>query len=252
MSSRNPEERRNPENHLTPTEIDHRNRLEAMAQHGLGAYLLVGGVLAEIRDRQLYRDSHRSFEAYLRERWAVNAPNVELPPQTTASTEETCGAPLEPRAAHGSTSCEDLARACEQTLAALNGDERVSIEIHVDVRHEADLGAPDDEPVYHVSRISEPAGDAVLPNLRWLLAQASGTIGLIAHRLESRAADIDDEAREQLRDDLVMLEDDLATVKALLLELVDWDLELGRLLIDEVPPFDEFPPRDEVDESDDY
>jgi hypothetical protein len=74
--------------------------------------------------------------------------------------------------------------------------------------------------------------------LRWLLTKASGTIGLIAYKLESRAADIDDGARARLRDEVLVLEDELITVKALLAELIDWDLEFGRLLDDELPPFD--------------
>jgi hypothetical protein len=81
-------------------------------------------------------------------------------------------------------------------------------------------------------------GEELLPTLRWLLTKASGTIGLIAYKLERRAADIDDGARAQLRDDVLVLEDELITVKALLAELIDWDLEFGRLLDDELPPFD--------------
>jgi hypothetical protein len=81
-------------------------------------------------------------------------------------------------------------------------------------------------------------GEELLPTLPWLLTKASGTIGLIAYKLESRAADIDDGARARLRDEVLVLEDELITVKALLAELIDWDLEFGRLLDDELPPFD--------------
>ncbi|HUA04949.1 MAG TPA: hypothetical protein VMB27_13685 [Solirubrobacteraceae bacterium] len=90
---------------------------------------------------------------------------------------------------------------------------------------------------------AEDAGSDLLPTLRWLLTQASGTIGEVAHQLESHAVDIGDGAREQLRDDVLVLDGELAVVKALLLELIDWDSELARLLNDE---FDEDPdPEDE-------
>jgi hypothetical protein len=141
-------------------------------------------------------------------------------------------------AALSDTPCDAFAKACEQTLAALAGNERMDIEIRLAVR---ELGAPD-APAGGRSRdaseIPERMGEALVPALRWLLTQASGTIGLVAHHLESRAADIDDEARAQLRDDVVVLEDELGTVKALLAELIDWDWELGRMLNDELPPFD--------------
>jgi len=79
-------------------------------------------------------------------------------------------------------------------------------------------------------------GNELLPALRWLLTHASGTIGEVVHQLESRAADIDDGARAQLRDDVHVVDGELAVVKALLLELIDWDSELRRLLEDELPP----------------
>jgi hypothetical protein len=81
-------------------------------------------------------------------------------------------------------------------------------------------------------------GNELLPALRWLLTHASGTIGEVVHQLESHAADIDDAARAQLRDDVLVVDDELAVVKALLLELIDWDSELRRLLEYELPPLD--------------
>lgn len=47
----------NPEHDLTPAEVEDLNRLEAVAQLGLGIYVEVGSALAEIRDRHLYRNS---------------------------------------------------------------------------------------------------------------------------------------------------------------------------------------------------
>jgi hypothetical protein len=100
-------------------------------------------------------------------------------------------------------------------------------------------GHPDPAPT--PAETAEPTADQLLPTLRWLLTKASGTLGLIAHQLESRAADIDDAERAQLRDDVRVLEDELVTVKALLAELIDWDAEFGLLLEDELPPCDPDP-----------
>lgn len=227
MSSRNPQERTDPEHNLTPAEIDNLKRLEAVAQHGLGAYVDVGKALTEIRDGHLYRDTHPSFESYLRDRWAVNTPAGEL--------EQESGATLRNKP------CEALAEACEQTFSALRSDERVDIEIHVAVRNHGETGESSDElesePV--PLDLTQPMRDTLLPTLRWLLTRATGTLGLVSHQLETGAADIDDVAREQLRDDVLFLDDELATVKALLFEPIDWDSELTLLLDGELPPFDE-------------
>ena len=240
MSSSNREERSNPEQNLSPAERAELNRLEAVAQHGLGTYLQVGTALAEIRDRHLYRDSHPSFETYVRERWPVTAANGELPSRTTISTDAgpTPAAEPEPGAGLTGKPCEALARACEETFAALAGDERIGIEIKVAVRGQDDPGTPASQ------RQAGDTGHELLPTLRWLLTQATGTLGLVAHELENRAADVDDDAREQLRDDVLYLDEELATVKALLAELVDWDSEFGRLLEDELPPFETDPEPD--------
>jgi hypothetical protein len=225
MSSRNPQERTDPQHNLTPAESDNLNRLEAVAQNGFGAYVEVGEALTEIRDGHLYRDSHPSFESYLRERWAVNTPAGELEQES--------------RAALRGTPYDALARACEQTLSALDKDERMDIEIHVAVRSHGEPVAASDDQDAEPPDIAPPMHDALLPTLRWLLTQVSGTLGLVSHQLETRAADIDDIVREQLRDDVLLLDDELATVKALLFEPIDWDSELTGLLDGELPPFDD-------------
>ena len=71
----------------------------------------------------------------------------------------------------------------------------------------------------------------------WLLNHSNGTIADVAHHLETRAADLDDDARELLREDVLALDEELATVKALLAP-VDWDAEHGRLLAGEIPPIE--------------
>lgn len=209
----------NPEDSITPAEIEILDQLEAIVQPGLGTYVDVGDALAEIRDRHLYRDSHPSFEAYVRERWGVDVANGNSLAQTAE------------------TPCEALAKACEETLSALDHDDRAAIEIRLAVRKHGDAGASADGQNWDPWEVADAIGEELLPTLRWLLTQASGTIGRVAHQLEHRAAEIDDSAREQLRDDVMAVDDELATVEALLLPLTDWDSELERLLSGELPPF---------------
>ena len=82
-----------------------------------------------------------------------------------------------------------------------------------------------------------PDGE-LIPRLRWLLTESAGTIANVAHALETRAAEVDDHAREQLSDDILVLDDELATVKTLLGNEIDWDAEITRLLAEEIPPFE--------------
>src|ERR1700760_1211781 len=128
MSSSNREAHSDPDHNLTPAELDTLDRLEAIAQLGLGTYVHVGSALAEIRDRNLYRDTHQSFEAYLRDRWAVNTLNGELPAQTIAHGDGDAEVAPAAELAPPDTPYEALARACEQTLSALSNNERLRIE----------------------------------------------------------------------------------------------------------------------------
>jgi hypothetical protein len=243
MSSINPEGSTNPEHNLTPAEVENLDRLEAIAVDGLGAYLQVGNALAEIRDRQLYRDSHPSFETYVRDRLGIDIPGGDQMSLTTISADAPVTSTIEqqPRAALRNKPCEALARACDETLSALAADDRMRVEIRLAIRKQRDPDMPADEQSVDAWRVAEHAGDDLLPTLRWLLTQASGTIGAVANELESRAADIDDGARAQLRDDVIVVDGELAVVKALLFDLVDWDSELRRLLEDKLPPFNTGP-----------
>lgn len=211
-----------PEEDLTPAEIDNLDQLEAIVAPGLDTYTEVGDALAEIRDRHLYRDSHSTFEAYARERWGVDVARGDSLPHT--------GVPETP--------CEALAKACEETLSALDHDDRAAIDIRLAVRRPGDPRTPAYGPGWDPWDVAEAIGDELLPTLRWLLTQSGGTIGRVAHQLEHRAVEIDDAAREQLRDDVMVVDDELAAVKALLLQLNDWDAELGRLMNGELPPFE--------------
>jgi hypothetical protein len=230
----------NPQDNLTPAEIENLNELEAVAQHGLETYVEVGNALAEIRDRHLYRDSHPSFETYARERWGVNISDGDPLPGTDipADTRATPAAERQTGTAPNNKPCEALARACEETLASLADDDRRAIEVRLAVRRQGKPGALADGRSWDPWEVAEAIGDDLLPTLRWLLTHATGTIGRVAHQLEHRAADIDDVARAQLKDDVLVLDDELATLKALLLDLIDWDSEFERLLKGELPPLD--------------
>ncbi len=240
MSSTNPENSTDPEQNLTPAEIDDLQRLEAIAQRRLGSYLLVSNALGQIRDRRLYRASHSSFEAYVHERWGLSGANgAPLPQATTPADVRVAPTPdPDPSAPDSRTPCEVLARACEETLSTLDGDERLGIEIRLAVRKEGDPRPAADGKRLDPAQMTGSMGDELVPMLRWRLTQAAGTIGEVSHQLERHAADIDDGERAQLRDDVLVLDGELAVIKALLIELHDWDSELRRLVDDELPPFD--------------
>jgi hypothetical protein len=153
-----------PDNNLNSTEMENLDRLEAVAQRGLHTYAEVREALAEIRDAQLYRKTHRTFDAYLSERWGIDRPQPWR---------------------------------------------------------------------QHRDRLADLVGVRLFPRLRWLLAQSSGTIADAAHQLESHPFDVDDDAREQLRDDVLVIEEELAMLRALL-DSIDWDAEFGRMLRGEI------------------
>lgn len=54
---------------LTPGEARHLAALERRIEKGVRVFHEVGQALLDIRDQRLYRQTHETFEAYLRERW---------------------------------------------------------------------------------------------------------------------------------------------------------------------------------------
>ena len=58
----------NPDNTLTSAEVEHLNNLEAIVQRGLHRPR-ARKRMAEISDASLYRATHHTFDAYLRDRW---------------------------------------------------------------------------------------------------------------------------------------------------------------------------------------
>lgn len=58
---------------LTKTEFTKLEELEGVIERGLGSFLKVGNALLEIRDKGLYRATHKDdFEGYCKERWGMS------------------------------------------------------------------------------------------------------------------------------------------------------------------------------------
>lgn len=239
----------NPDNTLTSAEVAHLNKLEAIVQRGLDTDLELGNALAEISEASLYRATHQTFEAYLHDRWEIrrsrddqlghaaeiaDPPAKDLePPAPGTEPEPRVVAPVRARGRAW------LANVWEQIRHAFTGDGVTAADIRVTVQRReqpAELKA-------ELRPTLGPPGDLeageLLARLGWLLTHASGKIADVAHHLETRAADLDDDAREQLRDDLLALHEELAPLTALL-EPVDWDAEHSRLLAGEIPPFQHY------------
>ena len=58
---------------LSVVEVQRLEALESVIDAGMQTFVHVGNALLEIRDNRLYRNTHRTFEKYCRERWGVNS-----------------------------------------------------------------------------------------------------------------------------------------------------------------------------------
>lgn len=54
---------------LTPGEKRHLGALEKRIERGMSVFREVGEALIEIREKRLYRETHATFDQYIRERW---------------------------------------------------------------------------------------------------------------------------------------------------------------------------------------
>lgn len=54
---------------LTSVEVSSLSKHERTIERGMATFVEVGTALAAIRDAKLYRDSHKTFEAYCKDRW---------------------------------------------------------------------------------------------------------------------------------------------------------------------------------------
>jgi hypothetical protein len=86
--------------------------------------------------------------------------------------------------------------------------------------------------------------------LRRLLAWSGGTIADVTQALELRGSELDAAARSLLQDELDALDSDLALLRSVLTDRMDWDRAYERLLAGEIAPLDERT-LDEVEVEDD-
>ncbi|MCL1472831.1 MICOS complex subunit MIC60 [Argonema antarcticum] len=56
---------------LDPTEQRRLEELEAIVEQGLQTFYEVGKALDEIREKKLYRETHKTFEDYCKEKWGI-------------------------------------------------------------------------------------------------------------------------------------------------------------------------------------
>ena len=170
--------------------------------------------------RGLRADIHRLISAY----WTQQTP--ETPP------------PREERA-------QALAAACEALLRQFDDEPAGAAEIRLVVYKRETLSGLDSNPR------TDPEDEELLWELRRLLASSGGTIADVAHALERRGDDVDDKGRALLQDEVGAIEVDIAVLKTLLSDPVDWDMESRRLLAGEIPPFEDGVVDDDHDDEDD-
>jgi len=139
---------------------------------------------------------------------------------------------------------EALAAVCEALLRQFDDEQSGAAEIRVVVHKRDELPAellsgsrPED--AAPVDGEDEDEDDELLWELRRLLASSGGTIADVAHALERRGDEIDSRGRELLEDEVRAIEVDIAILKSLLSNPVDWDRECRRLLAGEIPPFED-------------
>lgn len=164
--------------------------------------------------------------------------------QDRSAARATGGRPLAPVRRDGS---DGLASVWEQVRREFGGDDVTAVAIYLTIhkRKRPPLLQPDPP---NPQRSAELEAGELLRRLRRLMTESSGTVANIAHQLETRAAELDDDACDKLRDDVLVLEEDIAMLKGLLVARVDWDAAHERLIAGEVPPFDDDTDHDDDDE----
>jgi hypothetical protein len=213
--------------------------------------------LAEIRDSRLSGDLRQRIDARRRDRRAPDRalggqlvqaagdnPDPELIRADPPASES--DAPGRELLALPDERSQALAVLCDRLLQELDAAEVKAAEIRFVVRR-------DEHPNYSRldpgSAVDHADGELVW-ELRRLLAWSGGAIADVARALDTRGADLDEIARELLRDEVATLDVDLATLNVHLADPVDWDSEFECLLAGEVAPLDDLA-ADEDDENDD-
>ncbi|HET6869628.1 MAG TPA: hypothetical protein VFH80_27190 [Solirubrobacteraceae bacterium] len=180
--------------------------------------------LAGIRDPRLRADIHRLVNAYSTGRVPEATPEAEATPAPAATPP------------HGERA-QALATVCEALLRQFDDDQAGAAEIRL-VVHKRDI-EPVAGPRPDPESLADMEDEELFWELRRLLASSGGTIADVGHALERRGDDIDRKGRDLLEDEVSAIELDIAVLKVLLSDPVDWDTESKRLLAGEVPPFED-------------
>ncbi len=184
--------------------------------------------LAGIRDPRLRADIQRLIDAY----WTGNA--AEWPTLPAGRSEA-------------------LAAVCEELLRQFDDDQAGAAEIRLVVHKRKEVAAESEaepDPPPESSSAGHGEDEELVWELRRLIASSGGTIADVALALEQRGDEVDRRSRRLLHDEVLAIDVDLAALKTLLSDSVDWDTECTRLLADEVPPFED-PIADEYDSDED-
>jgi hypothetical protein len=215
----------NPDDTLTSSELEHLHRLEAIVGRSPDVDVEVVNALADIGDGRLYRGTHRTFKAYLLERWGIGR-----------SGDDQLTAPTRSSTAEGD---ESPTSAWEHVRRELSRDDVSAVDIRLTVHKRWRPAEFHTEAWAYPPAAAELNAGTPLERLRWLLTQSSGLIAEVSNHLEASPTDVDYNARVRLQDDVDVLDEELALLKMLLLGPVDWDAEYGRLLAGEIPPPDD-------------
>jgi hypothetical protein len=197
--------------------------LEAMARRWCVTSRGIRKALAGIRDPRLRADIQRLIESY----------RTGKAPEATPLPEERSQA---------------LAVVCETLLRQFDDEQAGAAEIRLVVHKRDSEPASDARP--DSWSLVDPEDEELLWELRRLLASSGGAIADVAHALERHGDDVDRKGRELLQDEVGAIEMDIAMLKVLLSDRVDWDAESKRLLAGEVPPFEDRLVDDDQDDED--
>jgi hypothetical protein len=129
-------------------------------------------------------------------------------------------------------------------LDDLAADDLFVVEMRVTLRKQDDAAVLESQATLDPLPVEKVVDEELVPMLRRLLTQSSGTIGRVVDELETRGTVIDDAALSQLRDDVLVVDEELTILKAMLLGDIDWDSELQQMLGSEIPPLDHDPDAD--------
>lgn len=201
------------------------NKLEAIAERWRVSSSGFRRVLAGIRDPHLRAEIQRLIDAH----WTGQAPE-----RSPAADERS----------------QALAAICEALLRQFDDEQAGAAEIRLVVHKRDELPS---EPAANPgpdARWTDDADEAELVlELRQLLVSSSDAIADVTLALERRGDDVDGKGRELLQDELRAVAVEIAVLRTVLSDPVDWDGEYKRLLSDEVQPF-EHPADHDADDDD--